>query len=40
MKNQTAPLVEFYKQKSLLSSISGEGDINQIYNSIREAITQ
>ena len=33
---QTAPLVDYYEKKGLLRRIEGVGDINDIYNSIRQ----
>ena len=37
--NQTAPLIEYYGQKSLVSTIEANGTIDDIKNKIKEAIT-
>ena len=33
-KNQTEPIVDFYKNESLLTTVNGEGDIEQIYSDL------
>jgi len=37
--NQTAPLIEYYEQKSLVSTIEANGTIDDIKNKIKEVIT-
>jgi len=37
--NQTAPLIEYYGQKSLVSTIEANGTIDDIKNKIKEVIT-
>lgn len=36
--NQTAPLIEYYQKKQLLSPVDGRGSIEEIFGRIREAL--
>ncbi|MDR2762337.1 MAG: adenylate kinase [Planctomycetaceae bacterium] len=35
---QTAPLLQYYEKQSLLKSIDGQGNINEIFNRIKETL--
>lgn len=37
-KNQTAPLIEYYKKKNILFTVSGKGSIQDIFNEIIKVI--
>ncbi|MBW2147439.1 MAG: adenylate kinase [Deltaproteobacteria bacterium] len=39
-KEQTTPLIQYYQQKGLLRSITGQGSINEIFNRIMEVVDQ
>jgi adenylate kinase len=36
--NQTAPLVEYYRQRGLLRQIDGVGSVDEIYHRVVEAL--
>ena len=35
---QTTPLLEYYRQRGLLSSVRGEGAINEVRSAVRAAV--
>ena len=37
-REATAPLVGYYRAKGLLARVNGEGDIEQVYASLRTAV--
>lgn len=37
-RDQTAPLIDYYRQKSLLYTVDASKDIDQVYSSLREVI--
>ena len=37
---QTAPLIDYYKNKGMLKSISGTGSIDEIFNKVCAAIAK
>ncbi len=39
-RKQTEPLIMYYEEQSILHTIIGEGDINDIYGRIESVLTQ
>ncbi len=39
-KNQTAPLIDYYKKKNILSTVSGKGSIQDIFNEILKVLNR
>jgi adenylate kinase len=37
-REQTEPLIDYYKNESLLRSIEGEGDMDQVYSRLVKAL--